>query len=255
MDNSAITAMFEPWRARHVRSAWKPITIDEDERALSWFGGEPTAAAGERWPVCERCSAPMRFFLQLALGELPERAGFPLRDGLLQLFYCSNDDRCDSWEPFSGTHSIRRVSAGSLTEVPPPSVDSFPKRVIAGWSEVQDYPSSEEHEALGLRYNYDFDRGYVDVHCDDPAIHLADADDDVADAIAAPATGDKLSGWPYWVQSPEYPRCPRCRESMQLLLQVDSEDNLAYMFGDVGCAHLTYCPKHPDVCAFGWACS
>jgi hypothetical protein len=42
---------------------------------------------------------------------------------------------------------------------------------------------------------------------------------------------------------------------MRLLLQIDSEDHLPVSFGDGGCAHLTYCPKHPKVMAFGWACS
>jgi hypothetical protein len=42
---------------------------------------------------------------------------------------------------------------------------------------------------------------------------------------------------------------------MHLLFQIDSEDNLPYMFGDAGCGHITQCPKHPHRLAFGWACS
>jgi hypothetical protein len=38
------------------------------------------------------------------------------------------------------------------------------------------------------------------------------------------------------------------------VFQIDSEDNLPYMFGDVGCAHITQCPEHKEVVAFGWAC-
>lgn len=40
-----------------------------------------------------------------------------------------------------------------------------------------------------------------------------------------------------------------------MLFQIDSEDNIPYMFGDTGCGHITYCEKHPRVLAFGWACS
>lgn len=39
-----------------------------------------------------------------------------------------------------------------------------------------------------------------------------------------------------------------------MLFQIDSNTNLPYMFGDVGCGILTYCPEHPDVLAFGWDC-
>lgn len=68
------------------------------------------------------------------------------------------------------------------------------------------------------------------------------------------ATGDKLGGWPAWVQGVEYPDCPRCGARMALLFQLDSEENVPWMFGDVGCGHVTRCPAHPDEVAFGWAC-
>ena len=69
-----------------------------------------------------------------------------------------------------------------------------------------------------------------------------------------PKTGDKLLGWPAWVQGIEYPECPVCSDSMKFIFQIDSEDNLDYMFGDVGCAHITQCEKHPERLAIAWAC-
>jgi uncharacterized protein YwqG len=69
-----------------------------------------------------------------------------------------------------------------------------------------------------------------------------------------PKTGDKLLGWPAWIQGIEYPECPDCGDSMKLIFQIDSEDNLDYMFGDVGCAHITQCEKHPHRLAIAWAC-
>jgi uncharacterized protein YwqG len=41
---------------------------------------------------------------------------------------------------------------------------------------------------------------------------------------------------------------------MHLVLQLDSDDSIPHMFGDVGCGHVTQCSEHPDVLAFGWAC-
>ena len=41
---------------------------------------------------------------------------------------------------------------------------------------------------------------------------------------------------------------------MALVFQVDSEDHVPFMFGDTGCGHVTQCPDHKDVVAFGWAC-
>jgi hypothetical protein len=56
------------------------------------------------------------------------------------------------------------------------------------------------------------------------------------------------------VQRVEYPNWPTCDARMGLVLQIDSEDNVPHMFGDVGCGHITQCPNHPEVLAFGWAC-
>jgi len=41
---------------------------------------------------------------------------------------------------------------------------------------------------------------------------------------------------------------------MGLVFQLDSEDSLRPMFGDMGCGHVTQCSVHPDVLAFGGAC-
>ncbi|WP_299176531.1 hypothetical protein [uncultured Neptuniibacter sp.] len=41
---------------------------------------------------------------------------------------------------------------------------------------------------------------------------------------------------------------------MDLLFQIDSEDNLPYMFGDAGSAHITQCPNHPETLTIARAC-
>ena len=47
---------------------------------------------------------------------------------------------------------------------------------------------------------------------------------------------------------------PAVSAQMRLVFQIDSNDHLLFMFGDLGCGHLTQCPTHEDVLAFGWAC-
>jgi uncharacterized protein YwqG len=41
---------------------------------------------------------------------------------------------------------------------------------------------------------------------------------------------------------------------MSLVFQIDSNDNLDYMFGDVGCSHVTQCKNHPHQLTIAWAC-
>jgi len=199
----------------------------------------------------------MQFFLQLPLASLPAR--FTVRgDGMLQLFYCSVDDgSCETWRPFSGTHLVRLLTGRAAAAAQPAGLAPFPVRAIAGWHELIDYPHPGEHEALGLVYEYDFPNKRVSVSCADLGVALRDLDlgSGVAQTIATAEQGDKLGGWPAWIQNVEYPVCLECGRPMDLVFQVDSKDNIPHMFGDVGCGHITQCPIHPHVLAFGWACS
>ena len=66
--------------------------------------------------------------------------------------------------------------------------------------------------------------------------------------------GEKLLGWPAWVQGVEYPNCQVCNKEMSFIFQVDSSRNFDYDFGDCGCGHITQCKEHKDQLTFGWAC-
>lgn len=257
MHADEIRQRFHSWREKHARPAWKPITSDGAPSEGSHFGGAPVLAPGEKWPACRRCGDPMQFFLQLALSHCPPPFAGP-DDRLLQLFYCSRDDgSCETWAPFSGAHVVRLLAGPGDVASPPPGVPPFPARAIRGWSELIDYPDTPEQEELGLVYDYDFTRKRVSASCPELDIALPELDFGlgVAEAISVAEEGDKLGGWPMWIQGVEYPKCPQCQRRMQLVLQVDSEDNLPFMFGDAGCGHITQCPDHPEVLAFGWACS
>ena len=255
MTPQEIESAFAEWRSNHERRAWSPVISNAGE-GTSWFGGSPSHSATGDWPVCAQCKKPMQFFLQLDLAALPKEFHLPQRNGILQLFYCGSDDgMCETWQPFSGTHDIRLFSeAHAITR--PSGTSALAKNTIIGWDEFADTPHPEEHEQYGVSYDYDFGNNRVSVSCDDPVISFQDLDIDlnIAELVSTSKTGDKLGGWPHWVQGAEYPSCPECKQQMELLIQIDSEDNLPYMFGDVGCAHLTRCRNHPQVLAFGWAC-
>ena len=225
------------------RSAWLPVV--EAKPGLptaSKFGGIPYLRAGESWPTCQHCGEPMPLFLQLNLTELPEALRGEFGDGLLQLFYCTNggascESECDTFFPFTEGKFVRVVLPAA--DAPPPAIPDaialFPEQRIIGWEEVEDYPDSQEALEQGIEYT---DREWE---------QLIEAD--------FPHSGDKLSGWPHWIQGIEYPRCRICQTPMQLVFQLDSNDHLSFMFGDMGCGHLTQCPEHKTEVTFAWACS
>jgi uncharacterized protein YwqG len=228
--------------AAHRRTAYIPTVENGDGSAGgSKFSGVPCLAAGEPWPACGNCGRPLQLFVQLAADELPAEARERIGAGkLLQFFYCtSTDPDCESdaeaFLPHARSTLVRIVSgapaAGEPRALP---AGMFPPRRITGWTETDDYPSDEELDGLAG----------------------AALDEDDLDALAEefPRLGEKLLGWPHWVQGMEYPACRVCGTEMRMLFQMDSNGALPYMFGDVGVGHVTQCPIHPDELAFGWAC-
>jgi hypothetical protein len=247
-----IELMLAVWKNSQRRPAWKPTVSDgAGDPSGSRFGGPAYSASGPE--LCGICRAPMPLLIQLDLESTPGGIG----RGLLQAFYCADAD-CeqtgDGWSPFSQMHRVRMVdkSGGALTPTP----NDHPARAIVGWEPLQDLPSAQDHDELGLELQYDFVQKTVAIRCpsvglDAPPIGI---DDLTAEQIADAETGDKLLGWPHWVQGAEYPSCPECKSRMRYLFQIDSEDHLPIMWGDVGIAHLSQCPNHPHVLTLGWAC-
>jgi uncharacterized protein YwqG len=227
--------------ARLRRTTWIPKTKSGDcSPAGSKFSGLAFIPEGEQWPECGNCERPMQLFVQLNANDVPEEAGHLLSNGLLQLFYCTSsepqcDVECAAFFAFSKAHLARVIDdgpAGAYTESP--VSDPFPARSIVGWTSVIDAPNWEESERMGIAFE------------DEEADKLADTN--------LPADGEKLGGWPAWIQGVEYPNCPQCDQPMEFLFQIDSEKNIPFLLGDAGIGHVTRCKSHPDVLTFGWAC-
>jgi uncharacterized protein YwqG len=261
LQTNEIVKKLEPWLARQRRPAWKPVVEDGDGLATtSKFCGEPWTGPDAPWPECGHCKQHLQLFLQLDLGCLPEELDGRFGAGLLQLFYCTRDE-CQGyggWEPFADDLSRVRVvqPTGTRLKASVPQEDGyFPAKQIVGWAQFFDLPKPSEHEELGLKYTYDHKAGTVRLECEELGLVFDKIKDPMlAENIANSELGDKLAGWPAWIQNVEYPNCPRCGRRMVYVFQMDSEDNVPFMFGDAGCGHITQCPEHKEVVAFGWAC-
>jgi len=235
-----VASILEPYK----RKAWKPkVKEGTSHPARSKFSGIPVLEKGESWPCCKNCKQPMQLFLQLNSRDLPKEVENIFGGGILQVFYCTNWDQgceveCEAYSPFSCSTLLRVVQYENEDVVPfvkSPVKDAYPEQQIIEWQFKYDYPNWEELEAL--------------------EVTLTEEQSDALCDSQYPRAGDKLFGWPNWSQGVEYPLCPDCGEPMKLIFQIDSDDNLPYMFGDQGCAHITQCEKHPHRIAIAWACS
>lgn len=261
-----VLATLAPWVQAHRRPAWRPQVTPGEPAAsdgLSKFGGQPWLQAGEAAPRCALCARPLQLFVQLDLAALPDELGGRHGDGVLQLFSCGGGlDDADGpecygdggWEPFSNEVSlVRVVPAGALA---PTTVvgEVLRASTIGGWERFDDRPDPEDHDLAGLTASYDMRLRTVTLRCPEVGLNATVGLDDLGvEEIARAAEKDKLGGWPLWGQGREYPACPACSEPMQLVLQLDSDDNVPFMFGDMGIGHITQCPTHLDVVTFAWA--
>jgi len=104
---------------RHIkRTAYIPITQESNKifSPHSKFGGFPYLRNSEDWPMCPNCDNHMQLFLQLNLEDIPVNKD----KGLIQLFYCTNDDPlceadCEAFFPFSESTVCRRISIDQIS--------------------------------------------------------------------------------------------------------------------------------------------
>ena len=272
------------------RKAWFPVTVRQDgDLTTSKFAGKPWLSADESFPKCDCCNNLMRFFFQLNLEQIPNNIKGEFGEGLLQFFYCVD---CDDYQPFSESHLVRIIEPeGKAKEYKLPhfqdnwSNDSlvgnsggqFPARIIVNWQEITDYPDWQDAEMLGASMNEDELKFLLSVsseteselnNFDNPNIYNPEDREwyllmqrcgivhtAIHESGILPSGRDKLAGYPRWVQDPEYPNCPVCDRSMdKLIVEFASDDNIPYLWGDVGTGYFLQCPKHKKQVAFLWQC-
>ncbi len=268
-DRDAIILSLAAWRGRHLRKAWRPIILlDGYHTQTVQFGGVPLLSDGEAWPRCSECQWPMQLLLQFDLARLP--CGLlPLSEGYLQYFQCSRYGTCavsseEDWRPFGRGKLVRIVEGSDLrSSAIPEALKPFPLLQVARWEPFWDVPGTAEHERLGLEYRYEFSTGITrttvawhegGVTPGEPLV-ADNREPGVAEAIAEAANGDKLGGWPLWVQSALYPACPECGSEMRYLLQLGYWDHLPIDLGDYGTGQMFYCAEHPRRLTFTFQCS
>ena len=242
IDGPALTALKSKLGV-YAREAWKPKVKNGAGSALtaSKFSGIPWIPAGENWPECKNCQQPMQLFFQLNLEQLPDDMQGRFGEGLLQLFYCVENDCKGEQEAYFGneTTMLTRIimpNGNSTTFASSPVKDAFPVKEIVAWTRLPgEYPLLLELSSLG--------------------VELEEEEEEAFEQHFSPDDGDKLFGWPHWVQDLEYGTCKICEGTMDLVMQIGSEDNLPYMFGDLGIGHISQCKTHKDQMKFGWACS
>ncbi len=195
------------------------------------MGGTPLGDV----PVCKGCKRPMVLLLQLDPQTLPD--GAPLAGkGLLQVFHCGRND-CDH-----GDTTFAPGGRGVLLRMATPKTgDAKPKK---GTSAGKVVDKGRASRIVGWKAGFDLPgRG------DEGNLQL-DAKESRLMSEQRAREGDKLGGYPSWIQYPQPPDCPTCSERMRFVFQLTAR---LVDFGDSGLGYVHQCTKHPAKLAFSWS--
>ena len=237
-----------------TKTTYFPVTQEEDGGlTVSKFAGVPWLAHGEAWPRCGNCAGLLQFFFQLNLAMVPREAKANFGDsGLLQLFYCLE---CFDPLPFANPRLVRLVHPDGINTPDaeasgPDSTEAYPARTISAWEPLEEFPEFAEFGNNPEVILTDSQRAAWGQLRND----YGELEDPWYGLWPHPELGDKLGGWPHWMQLAEYYACPRCRKQMQVVFQLDSQGNLPVLFGDSGCSYIIQCPVHREQLGYFWNC-
>lgn len=235
----------------------------------SRLGGDPVTAAGAQWPCWH--GEPLNFLALIDLTELSafDDSGLLPRVGFLNFFYDATGQRAWGFDPAqSAAWRVVYAPPGDVQPLSaPPGTETFPARGLRAAPTIT-MPGWEE-EALADLPREDRDR--------------LDGLDEAWRAVVGPA-GDwpggeprhQVGGWPalvqdaFWLEAqlasngiyvgnPAGYRDPRAdplragAASWRLLLQLDTDDDLGWMWGDVGRLYFTMRLEDLAACDFSQA--
>jgi len=229
--------------------SWFPeVEVGDGEPTDSKFGGTPWMKSGEEWPSCGDCLSVMPLFVQLNSKQLGDQD----ESGLFQLFHCRTElcEKADEEEEENVNYLVRWIPEAELAdgspEVDASSVEtSFSPKRIRSWMEVADYPSYSDPNFCNAIDGW---KDSIDTDAQKRGKRL----EQYGQLFAR--HGDKIKGYPAWVQSNYIPQCPRCgkSEKMFFFIQLESEQNIPYQWGDGGAAFVYRCLEHPREFALFW---
>ncbi len=225
----------------HLRLEPGEHSSDEPE---SGFGGRPWWLAGESWPLCDSCKAPLGFIAQLRLD-----GGGHWRPGaydLLSIFSCwrcaQSDERAGDERPSRDRCRLRlsHLHEQPLAPLHVPEmltareqlrscrVSGTPALDAPGWQDVADEFAEIAPHALD------------DLHA---FYHLAET------AVIHPyeaSAHSQLGGYPHWLHESAWPECRWCGGQMHLLAQLVSEPQAQLDWGSGRRAYLFCCAEPCD---------
>ncbi len=200
----------------------------------SKVGGIPYLPKGTDWPVTPQ-GIPLFFLAQINCADLPALSPFPT-SGILQFFIFDDDLYGMDFDDGENPDTFRVLYH--------PEVVHDEKQLNTNFPPIQDYDLLPHHpdEVYPLEFRLEneylpmTDYGFSQLFGADFFQQFGEKEWDLADQYgkAVRADGHKLGGYAYFTQ--DDPRRPD--DPMLLLFQLDSDEKMDLMWGDMGVGHF-----------------
>jgi uncharacterized protein YwqG len=218
--------------------------IASDTPARSHFGGSPNLPAGTPWP--ERNGRPLALVARLSLPELQQsrRIDWLPQIGALLFFY-DVEDQAWGFDPNDrGYCAVMHVPdlAAPVASSTLQAADEFMARRIVAFQRIDTLPSAENDAIRDLAFSDDEADAYVELH-DAPFRGMpkhqvsgrpSAVQGDSMELECQLVTNGLYCGDPSGYEDPRAKALEPGAKDWRLLLQVDSDDDLGMMWGDMG---------------------
>ena len=239
MEQLILPNQLEPFRLQLEASARKFVKIHAGQEASlkpwqSKVGGQPYLEKGNTLPSSEE-GKPLFFLAQINFSEVPPFESFPEK-GIVQFFIGDDDlygmdfDDGENQDKFRVIFHENPVEDESRLEAVKPTQDD------------EDLLPHHPEQSFPLRFSIETeyaptcDYNFWQLYGQDFFEQFGENDWEVSNAYnqALKPAGHKLGGYAYFTQ--DDPRRPE--DPMLLLFQLDSDEGMDLMWGDMGVGHF-----------------
>jgi uncharacterized protein YwqG len=211
------------------------------------FGGLPYLESHDEWPMCSACGNALVFIAQFNLSDCAHETP----DNALYLFYYCME--CLPWggkDSERGQWAVRRYVDATLEKLKPLSkAASNPEQAIP--------PCTVRHGAVMTLPDWE-ELDNADIRAACAALDAQEPWEAYAEAATRLGSlhdsATLIDAYPFWIQGRAEKNCPQCSAPMQVLIQIDSDEKIRLMWGDMGLIYLFQCRQHPHIFTFELQC-
>lgn len=198
----------------------------------SYIGGIPYSEKNSRIPICRTCKKPMNFVFQLNIPSNDKRSN-------LHAFYY-----CFSCLPLKGKNGFKMVRYDD------PSLQKMVKKNSwtspINFSEFVFTPQWSLPEWNSLPFvDINVQTHFLSTYEEQAEVEY----ENLKDTILNSWNFDSFSfygGYANFLGFPAYPKCNHCDETMELFMQLDSNEEKGMTWNEYGCLHIFRCSTAPN---------